>query len=315
MKVAIIYVGTLRTIKKTMKYFKQNVLLHSDVNVFACFENDTNIPDVETWLNDELGDHLKSLEWFSTNSDWIQHREFLLNNMNISDGTKNYLRNGGSMISYYRIQRAYIKMVHFERKCNFKYDYVIKVRTDTIFGKPVDFHWLDWSNEEVDTRVEKIKQELVKSNIELSENNIISYFMNTIISDDIIPNINNVWSGICKNRDNLPDIANLNEYIKNGSYILTLRCDVLYIIRRDLFDIIAHLGTMYGYMQYHGSQHNDWWNSETQLESVCYNANITSYNYATDFDQRSICQYKEEIYFDSDYNIINPYMIFCVVRN
>ena len=46
MKVAIIYVGTLRTIKKTMKYFKQNVLLQSDVNVFSCFENYTNIPDM-----------------------------------------------------------------------------------------------------------------------------------------------------------------------------------------------------------------------------------------------------------------------------
>jgi len=314
MKVAIIYTGALRTIKKTIQYFIKNVLLHSDVNVFACIENDTNIPDMESWLNDELGDHLKSLEWFSKNSHWIEHRDYLLENMNIHEQTMNYLKNSGSMIEYYQLYRANIKMINFERKYNFKYDYVIRVRTDTIFAKPIDFHWLHWSEQEVESRVNIIRQELIKSNIELSDYNIINYFMNTIISDDIIPNIPNILGKTYQNRDVLPNIANLNEYIKNGSYILTIRRNLLYIIRRDLFYTIPCIGLSYGYMTFHGSENDYWWNAESQLEAILYNSNITAHDYNSKFDDNSLYNYSENKYFDLNYNIINTHMLYCLVR-
>lgn len=312
------YTGSLRTIKKAMPFFKKNVLLNADVHVFACVQNDTVLLDSEheSWLYSELGDHLKSVEWFNLgiHSDWVAHRDYLLSTMNINEHTSNYLKNSGSMIEYYQMQLAYIKMVHFERR-NAKYDYIIRVRTDTIYAKPIDFHWLHWTDSEVDLRVEQIKQELVKYNIELSDYNIVHYFMTTIISDTLIPNMSNITSKTTSvNSINYTDGKKLNDYIKNGSYILTLRKNLLYIVKRDLFYTIPSLGSMYGLM--HGPEPDGyWWNSESQFEALCYRSNITIHDYSTVFDENSLYNYDEKIYFDLDYNILNHYMLYCIIRN
>jgi hypothetical protein len=179
MKVAVIYTGALRTIRKTMRYFKQNVLLNPDVHVFACVQNDTPqlASEQESWISNELGDNLKHIEWFSlsVHNNWVEMRNQLLESMNICDNTRNYLKSSGSMIEYYQLQLAYIKMMKFERQYDFKYDYIIRARTDTIYAKPIDFHWLNWTDNDVQIRVEKIKNELVESNIETTQHNIIHY--------------------------------------------------------------------------------------------------------------------------------------------
>lgn len=318
MKVAVIYTGALRTIRKTMMYFKQNVLLNSNVHVFACVQNDTQTlaSQQEIWIQNELGNHLKNIEWFnlSTHSGWIQIRNQLLENMNINDNTRNYLKNSGSMIEYYQLQLAYIKMSKFESDHNFKYDYVIRARTDTVYSKPIDFHWLNWSDDEVNIRLDKIKNELIETSIEPSNNNIIHYFMNTLLSDNIIQNIYNITSKTTIGRDYILDISKFNNYIKHGSYILTFRKNLLYIIRRDLFYTIPSLGTFYGYMKYHASEPDYWWNAESQFEAICYNSNITIHDYSTEFDEKSLYEYDEKRYFDLNYNILNPMMLYCLVR-
>lgn len=203
-------------------------------------------------------------------------------------------------------------MIHFERK-HTKYDYIIRVRTDTIYAKPIDFHWLNWSDKEVELRIENIKQELVESDIELSDYNIINYFMNTLISDDIIPNIYHITGKTIQNRDIL-SINNLNNYIKNGSYILTLRKNLLYIIRRDLFYLIPCIGSFYGFMDYPISI-DYWWNAESQFQAICYYSNINIHDYSSEYDEQSLYNYDEKRYFDLDYNILNPYMLYCIIRN
>jgi hypothetical protein len=319
MKVAVIYTGALRTIKKTMRYFKQNVLLNSDVHVFACVQNDTKqmASEMESWIKNEMGCHLKCIEWFSlaSQSNWVQHRDFLLGNMNISNHIRDYLKNSGSIIEYYQLQLAYIKMSQFEHQHGFKYDYIIRARTDTLYAKPIDFHWLNWADSEVETRLQRIKSELIDSNIEPSNSNIINYFMNTIVSDTIIDHIYNIKCRTIQNRDTLPDITSFNNYIKNGSYILTMRKNLLYIIRRDLFYTLPSLGTFYGYQQYYNSEPGFWWNAESQFEAMCYNSNITIHDYSSEYDENSLYNYNEKRYFDLDYNILNPYMLYCLVRN
>lgn len=311
MKVAVLYTGALRTIRKTMRYFKQNVLLHDDVHVFACLQNDTSLlaSQQEDWIRDTIGEHLISIEWFSLSSHqhWVQHRNHLLNNMNIHDKTRDYLKTSGSMIEYYQLQLAYIAMTKYEK--NWKYDYIIRVRPDTIFAKPIDFHWLHWSESDVEMRLERIRQELVESNI---ESDPIPYFMNTIISDTLIPNCYHLIGTLCLPNQSNP-ISNLHEYIKKGAYILTLRKNLLYIVRRDLFHLIPSLGTMYG--TFHQKTHSYWWDSESQFEAACYHSNITIYNYSTEFDDRSLYEYDEKRYFDRQFSILNPAMLYCLVRH
>lgn len=319
MKVAVIFTGALRTIKKTIRYFKQNVLLNLDVDVFACIQNDTETPNEEwdQWLKQEMGDHLRHTQWFSLSdhSDWLSLRNKSLSNLSLDEGWKNYIKNSGSIIEYYQMYLAFLKMCHYE-SCHSKYDYIIRTRTDTIFAKPVDFHWLNWSDEQVEQRINRINEELTLSEIELTPENTLKYFMSTIISDSLISNIHNVISRYIPNQTNSIPLSpsNLNNYIKNGLYILVIRANNLYIIRRNLFNFIPSLPYMYGFLR---SPYNDdyWFNSENQFQSACYFSNLALFDYNTLFEDKSLYEYDEKRYFDLDFNIINPYMLYCLVRN
>ena len=319
MKVAVNFTGALRTIKKTIRYFKQNVLLNSDVDVFACIQNDTDTPNEEwdQWLKQEMGDHLKHTQWFSLSdhTDWLSLRDKSLSNLNIDEKWKNYIKHSGSIIEYYQMYLAYLKMCHYESGHS-KYTYIIRTRTDTIFTKPVDFHWLNWSDEQVEQRVKLINEELTLSEIELTPENTLKYFMSTIISDSLISNIHNIISRYIPNQTSSIPLSpsDLNNYIKNGLYILVIRANNLYIIRRDLFNFIPSLPYMYGFLR---SPYNDnyWFNSENQFQAACYFSNLALFDYNTLFEDKSLYEYDEKRYFDLDFNTINPYMLYCLVRN
>jgi hypothetical protein len=318
MKVAVLFTGALRTIKKTIRYFKENVLLNSDVHVFACIQNDTEMTDTEwnEWLSNEMELNLKNIEWFNIvhHPHWLQNREFLLSNMVIEEYHKHYLRNSGSMIEYYQLQLAYIKMMNYELLNNFKYDYIIRTRTDTVFAKPIDFHWLNWTNDDVQQRIEIIKKELIDCNLDSSDQNVIRYFMNTVISDKIIPNIHKLTGGYIPNRDNSIQLHNLYNYIKNGSYILTFRVNLLYIVKRDLFYLVPCIGTLYGFLLSKNTDPSFRWNAECQFQAACYNSNLTIFDYSTEYDEKSLYEYDEKRYFDTEFNILNPHMVYCLVR-
>ena len=129
MKRAVLFTGALRTIKKTMRYFKQNILLNSDVDVFACIQNDTSTPNSEweSWLREEMGEHLKLIMWFSLDEhqDWVSIRDKLISHLNLSDYWKNYIKTSGSIIEYYQLYLAYLKMCSYE-DTHQTYKYIIR---------------------------------------------------------------------------------------------------------------------------------------------------------------------------------------------
>ena len=65
MKTAVLFTGALRTVKKTIRYLKQNILLHPEVHVFACLQNLATSPpeDWNAWLRTELGAHCIAITW------------------------------------------------------------------------------------------------------------------------------------------------------------------------------------------------------------------------------------------------------------
>ena len=320
MRVAIIFTGALRTIKKTIRYFKQN-LLRSNIDIFACIQNDTVESEIvwNEWFSEQLGSHLHSITWFSEDNypQWPKHRECMLQYMQIDNGWKNYLRNSGSMIEYFQLQLAYMKLTEYENICNFSYDYLIRARTDSIYAKPIDFHWLHWTDDEVLIRIQKIQDELVLSKINATQ--VIPYFMSTITSDDAIPNIQYIHATCYPAKNEILSemkAVKLNEYIKQGRYILTFRKNNLYIVRRELFHLIPALGTMYG--QFKSPYSDSWWfNAEGQFTSACYHACLTTFDYNTDFDDKSVEKvgWNEATFFDLDFNCINLRMLYCVVRS
>jgi len=318
MKVAVLFTGALRTIKKTMRYFKQNVLLNSDVDVFACVQNDTSTPNSEweSWISNEMGGHLKIIMWFSPDEhqDWISIRNKLISHLSLIEQWKNYIKTSGSIIEYYQLYLAYLKMCSYE-DTHQRYKYIIRVRTDTIFAKPVDFHWLNWSDSEVEERIQTINNELTLSNIEVTPQNTLSYFMTTIISDDLIPNIQNILTRYIPNQYGIiPTTATeLNQYIKANAYILVIRANNLYVVSRESFNLIPTLSYVYGFLK---SPHNDeyWYNAENQFQSACYFSGLAVFDYNSIFEDKSLYEYDEKRYFDLNFNVMNPAMLYCLVR-
>lgn len=326
MRRAVLLTGALRTIRKTMRFFKRNVLCaleKHEVAVFACVQNDTQESDAvwTEWLKSEMGPCLLDVSWFSLEKfpGWVAQREMLLEHMVIDEGWKGYLRNSGSMIEYYQLQLAYLKMCRTEAVGGFRYDYVIRARTDSIFVTPVDFHWLDWSEEEIASRVEKIKEEMRASGMSVEDKNVFRYFMCTIWSDVVIPNlahimVEHVPSPLGGVTPSTPGA--IRSYLHEGRYIHTLRKNNLYVVRRDLFHFLPTLGTMYGMLRSPGA--DAWWfNAEGQFRDACYYSCVDVFEYSSEFEEKSLVyphQWNEADFFDTEGEVIHPRILFCVVR-
>uniref|UniRef100_A0A6C0KTQ2 Uncharacterized protein n=1 Tax=viral metagenome TaxID=1070528 RepID=A0A6C0KTQ2_9ZZZZ len=327
MRTCIILTGALRTIKKTMSYHKKH-LIREGVDVILCVQNDTQESN-DSWTNwfyDQFGSHLISIEWFAIqdHQEWIAHRETQLKNMIIGNNWKDYLRHSGSMIEYFQLQLAYMKMCHYEQIGGFQYDYIVRARTDSIYAKPIDFHWLYWTEEEIRARVVMIKEELQLSKIPITDQSVLTYFMTTIISDDVIPNIERILAEYspCETEwlphetETMTYQAALWRYLHYGRYILTLRKNNLYIVRRNLFHMIPTLGTMYGFLRAPNSD-DYWFNAEGQFRSACYYACLSVFDYSTLYEDRSVAhanEWNEADFFDLDGGVLNPAMLYCVVR-
>ena len=333
MRRAVLLTGALRTIKKTMRFFKRNVLCAVDkheIAVYACVQNDTSESDESwtEWLCSEIGPCLLDVTWFSLDKfpAWVVHRDLQLEHLLIDQGWKGYLRNSGSMIEYFQLQLAYMKMYRIEQIGGFRYDYIIRARTDSIYAKPLDFHWLDWSEDQVANRLRAIKEEMVackwiEEKGQENPHEVLRQFMCTLLSDDLIPNLafiqtEYVPSPTEKQGDLIMTPSFLRKYIHEGRYILTIRKNNLYIAHREHFHFIPTLGTMYGFLR---SPHSDswWFNAEGQFRDACYYSCLSIFEYSSEFEEKSLAyphQWNEADFFDEHGEVIHPRMIYCVVR-
>ena len=329
MRRAVILTGALRTIRKTMRYFKRNVLCSVDrheVAVYACVQNDTQESDESwtEWLKAEIGPCLLDVTWFSLEKfpAWVTHRDLQLEHLRIDEGWKGYLRKSGSMIEYFQLQLAYMKVCKIEATGGFRYDYVVRARTDSIYAKPVDFHWLDWTVEEVAQRLAVIKEELVASQMAASDKDVLKYFMCTLWSEAVIPNIPFISVEHVPSPTDSADLGDLvtaddiHRYLHKGRYIMTIRKNNLYVVQRDLFHFVPTLGTMYGFLR---SPHSDpwWFNAEGQFRDACYYSCMSIYEYSSPFEERSLeypHKWVEADFFDVEGEVIHPRMVYCVVR-
>lgn len=321
MKTAVLFTGALRTVKRTIRYLKENVLIHPDVHVFACLQNDSALSEVEwnEWFRIELGNHIKTITWFSDAyyPSWALEREIMLRHMPLEDGWKNYLRHSGSMVEYKQLQLAYLAMSNHEQQ-SFSYEYVIRARTDTIFAKKIDFHWISFSEEQISERLQLIEKKLLHEKMDSSYPSVFSYFMSTLLSDDLIPNLNNLLINYLPSEagNSFPNAAELSDYLRRGRYILTIRKNLLYIVRRSFFHAIPSIASLYGTFRSPHSDHH-WFNAECQFQGACYHAGLSSHEYSSAFEELPIAEreyWTESDYFDNHFNCIHPHMLYCLVR-
>ena len=306
MRTAILLTGALRTIRKTIPHFKKNV----QGDVFVCVQNDSGQPESEweDWFHQELGKSLKSIVWFKMDQ-FDDQREQTLSFINISQSWKNYLRRSGSIIEYYQLYLAYGKMA----ETNELYEWIIRMRTDSIFTKPIDFHWLRWTDEEVQTRMDRINVN--------HDKHLLRDMMCTLLSDDLIPRLSDCWNGMyepeSKEREKEKEITakEMNDYLKEGKYILTMRKNHLYIVRRKYFYLIPSIGFLYGTLRT-PVEDDYWFNAEGQFQAACYHSGLTQFDYCGAIEDSSLkdaANWNESDYFNEKGHP-HPNMIFCVVR-
>ena len=165
---------------------------------------------------------------------------------------------------------------------------------------------------------------MIRSRIDVNEQSLLQYFMATIISDATIPNITRIFADYVLNGADRPPLqvsdrpyeTALNQYLKQGRYILTIRKNNLYIIRRNLFFMIPSLGTMYGLPRSPAAD-DYWFNAECQFRSACYYSGISIFDYSSLFEEKSLeyaDKWREADFFDLEFNVINPTMLYCIVR-
>lgn len=323
MRVAVILSGALRTIKKTIRYLKTNVLLTADHDLYLCVQNDTAQTEEEwtAWWYQEVGPWIRSIQWFSKDrmADWVNHRERLLAHLPLEESWKGYLRNSGSMIEYAQLHLAYLDMVEREYRSGWRYDYVVRARTDSIYTKPVDFHWLRWSDDEVAERMGHIRAMMRMAGKEVTDQDVVTYFMATLFSDDVLPNIERINASYLPSptESGLPSCAAaLRTYLHTGRYMLTLRKNNLYLCPRACFYMVPSLSHMYGQFRSPYSD-NYWFNAEGQFRDACYYSCVSVFDYTTDFEEKSLeyaHSWNESLFFDEGFNVRHPHMLYCVVR-
>lgn len=336
MRVAVIVTGALRTIKSTARFLLDNVARPNDAHVFACVQNDTSAPDEEwtTWLKSTLGPHLQSVHWYAehTHTEWPALQARLVASLPVPDGWKRYLTNSGSMLEYYQLYLAYLTLCDAEKASGAPYDFVVRVRTDSIFATPVDFRWLRWSDEECRARWDRVAALLTdggdggngdgNDTPPPATNAVLEAFMATLLSDASARNVRNLVQGFSVTENVAVPISRdtVHSYLHTGRYILTFRRNNLYVVRRSLFSLIpTALALAYGtfHTPVRPSEAPYWFNAENQFQGACRAAGLDIFDYDTDLENSSVAlahDWRQDMFFTDTGNIRHPSMVYCVVR-
>ncbi len=307
MRVAIMYTGEVRTLERTIEIFKKNVLLNENYHVFAVLQGD-NHEHITNIVRSNMGDNLKHIEFLARDDPtWLSIRNRLADQMYITPGWRNYLKNSGSMVEYYQLYLAYLRMVYAEYIYNVQYDYVVRVRCDVIINQPLVFDWFDVNKEKVEEGLEEVRQ--IRNRKKIMDYEVINGYMSTIFNrkrvmkDDFHLNTNfekyqtKDIKKILSIEDRDKFLEEMVEYIKQGKYIITLRANVFYMVKRRYFTNIAVLGTTYGL--YYDKENNHWFNAESQLQHVCIDNEIDIYDSYRQIEDDSLYKYNESNYFEN----------------
>ena len=234
------------------------------------------------------------------------------------------------MIEYYQLYLSFNNLLTYENVNNIKYDYIIRLRTDVIYTKQLNFDFLNITNEDILNKLQNIS--MITNNIIFNSIENITLFFNNLLllnngiilnklnceNNDMFINdkylykiINNEY---LSNKDLNKLIDFINYYIKKGDFILTFRKNLFFLIKRDLFLKIKDLGINYGLYK---DIDNEWWfNSESQLQIICRYNNISIFDMTPKISGLSLYNYNKNNYFDKDNNLINnPENIFFICRN
>lgn len=360
LKTAVLYIGMVRTIRKTLPYFVKNIMDNKNhtFNVYAVIDaNEDEKEDIKSLLKNYLGGSLINVQWFDHNNNhYLLTKKWNLDNILIP-AWRPYLNKSGSMLEYYQMLKAYQSMLHYEWKNKFRYDYIFKTRTDTILNVKLDYNWLDISLEEIKNRLDVIQEKVTQpsdshfakqgdrrlgelrygdcvrghpdpSRHTWSKRNkkIFKLFMATIYNKNVFTGLQNtelIVSSKKETRDHtyidtydlrLTEIVEsldpklIKWYLNNGRYILTIRKNLMYLCRREMFNLLPLIGIGYALVNRFDRYT---FNAESQFELFCKSTGLSIFDYGDYFDDSSLYEYQEDKFFKDGVCLANVY---CLVR-
>jgi len=294
MKLAVLYTGETRTIRKAITYVHHIYHENPHADFFAVLQcPEEERAEIRQLLETHLGNRLKSVEWFDKNNQgWLNLRTILLDRMAITPQWRNYLENSGSMIEYFQLYLAHNAILAYETAANIRYDFVMRTRPDVILNKPLCLQHLV-NSENYPSIMEEARK------CATDEQNVLYMFMNALVDPGRIAHAKHLHSNHSTEkyyRDCVDKIDDLATYVRHGKYLISLRNNVVYITNRENMDAIAKLGYEYGKYRMEGNDY--WFNAESQLETICLNNQIALYNSTTDLENASLYEYCTANYFD-----------------
>ena len=320
MRIAILYTGEERTMRNTMPFFQKHILTTNEVDVFAVIQSG-DAEGIGSFLRENVPT-LKSLRFFHRDDAvWHTLRENLLQTMNISDSWKNYLRNSGSMIEYYQLYLAYQGMIKEEYERNIQYEYIIRCRTDVVYTRPFDFSWTTIQEEEILNRFKAIQQ---KTGEPMNSQNTIQTFMNTLMhpkrlhsefcdNTALINPDDTTLNAILQETDETQLVKRMKEYIEHGRYILTLRANIAYLLKRPFASLIPAIGVMYGLLR--SKEYVQWFDAESQFKIFCMHYGLSTFESFTRIENSSMYEYNVDNFFDGGVLRDRDDMLFFIMRH
>lgn len=319
-KIAIIYTGESRTIDSTIQTFKEHILLNENYHVYAVLQS-PNSELTEELVITHMGNNLKSYQNFNKDDFcWNVTQDNLLSIIKIDNFWYEYLKNkSGSMIEYYQMYLAYQKIIDYEYRENFKYDYVIRIRCDVIITHPIYFDWDSFDESYIKKCFEEIQKQKNYENIICPDSLII--FMNSIffknriyctikINNNCIISSNN-FKILLQTTNEKIFFSMLKEYLNKGKFIITLRQNVLFFVKRKYMTFIAPLGITYG--MYKNKTDDYWFNAENQLRQICIENDVDIFDSHTILEEDSLYKYNQNNYY-KDGNLIKNNDVFFFIK-
>jgi hypothetical protein len=358
MKIGVLLTGAVRTLRNCISYMNfynssNNQKKETEYHIFATLEcEEHKKKEIEHILQEHFKSSFKSLYFFDKNTkeynDWKEEQKILLHKMNVNQNIKEYLFNSGSMLEYKQLELCFSQLENYEKNQSVKYDYVIRIRPDLVLTHPLDFHWLNLSDEDIQRRLEKIR-DIFKKSSNIPNGKLLTFFMSTLYSEKLIDNIlgnekimyepgefpqeaqyiNKKDPCIVrflelenqkedkadletKKDEEIQILKILKEYIKNGNYIVTIRKNLCYIVKREYISSIANLSKIYGSINFFNNDY--FWNAESQFRSICALSGLSIYNYSTNIEEKSLYEYDRNNYLN-DKGESHNHIFYFLMRN
>jgi len=244
---AVIITGQLRTIENVFKSIVKNVIIPNEAIVFFCCE--TNEPNklqqlLEKYPSVKLGgkyivDTFRNVEFNSIlymikNSKRKGLTPEIFERGRLADGLNwqyDFVETSGSILQHYQFWKIWSIVLEYERINNCKFTNIMKTRTDIFFNDIVN----------IDT--------IFNENCSIKK----LYDTNQLVDDSVY----------------YDKLVNPNEL--TTKYIITFVVDLVYIGKRDVFDLLSQVVFHYSLWD---SGKSFSFNAETQFHEFCKNYNI-----------------------------------------